>query len=63
MGSFRISRCPKCGGKRVGRLNYDTYFCVDCLLEIELKQSGAIVLYRLTKDGDRKQVKVFKAAV
>lgn len=57
MGSFRVSKCPKCGGRKVGRVSQNTYFCADCFLEIELRRDGAVVLYRPTEDGERKQVR------
>lgn len=46
-------RCPLCGGKSVGRVGVDQYYCWDCCVEYDaanrvfaIAEDGSLVDYR-----------------
>jgi len=42
--------CPVCGGKAVGRVGMDRYYCWDCFLEYQL-YGGEVKVYAVSEDG------------
>lgn len=43
-------KCPVCGGKSIGKVGNDQYYCWDCCLEYKMSQDG-IQIFELEEDG------------
>lgn len=44
---YSLKTCPICGGKAVGRIGVDQYYCWDCLLEF----NGKNEVFAIAEDG------------
>jgi len=44
-------RCPNCGGRSIGRVGSEQYYCWDCCVEFNTAR-GAIRIYHLDPGGD-----------
>jgi len=42
--------CPVCGGKSIGKVGNDQYYCWDCCLEYKTSQDG-IKIFEVEEDG------------
>ncbi len=43
-------QCPLCGGKAIGKIGSEQYYCWDCCVEYHLTKEG-IHVYDLDEDG------------
>ncbi|MBP2018307.1 hypothetical protein J2Z79_001708 [Symbiobacterium terraclitae] len=44
-------RCPNCGGRSIGRVGSEQYYCWDCCVEFNTAR-GAVRIYHLDPGGD-----------
>jgi len=44
-------RCPNCGGRSIGRVGSEQYYCWDCCVEFNTGR-GAVRIYHLGADGE-----------
>ena len=42
--------CPVCGGRTIGKIGVDQYYCWDCCVEFA-NQADKTVIYDLAEDG------------
>jgi reverse gyrase len=42
--------CPVCGGRQIGKVGIEQYYCWDCCVEFN-SNSDKVVVYNLEEDG------------
>ena len=43
-------QCPVCGGRTIGKVGVEQYYCWDCFVEFN-NQADKVVIYDLAEDG------------
>lgn len=50
MKSVSGEKCPRCGGRTVGRVGVNQFFCGDCCIEYSVSTRGTHI-YEIADDG------------
>lgn len=46
----KLLNCPVCGGKAIGKVGVDQYYCWDCCVEYRIDKEG-VRIYEVAEDG------------
>ncbi len=44
-------RCPNCGGKDIGKIGTNQYYCWNCFVEMSLVGNQVSSIYQVEEDG------------
>ncbi|MGI6449496.1 MAG: hypothetical protein ACOX3R_04105 [Desulfitobacteriia bacterium] len=43
--------CPVCGGRQIGKVGVEQFYCWDCCVEFNSHANSTVVVYDLEEDG------------